>query len=139
MSAGAHVAAAHAEQQRKEQQEEEEAMTRYNRDELEGDWEFKIVRSGTGKFKSREIVAQLRAEEAQASWQMVEKFDDKRIRFKRPLSAQRNDAQLPPQIDPYRTTYGISENAMGAIVGITIIVVIAIVISVVVYLENGGF
>ncbi len=139
MSAGAHVAAAHAEQQRKEQQEEEEEMTRYNREELEDDWEFKIVRSGTGKFKRRDIVELLRAEEAQAGWQMVEKFDDKRIRFKRPLSAQRNDAQLPPEIDPYRTTYGFSEGALGATIGISILLIIGIIIAIGLYFENGGF
>ena len=108
---GAH-AAAHAAAQKKRQQEEEE-MTKYTRDELENDWEFKIVKSVTGKFSKREAVEQVRTEESIAGWVMVEKFDDNRIRFKRPLSAQRNDYNLPPGVDPYRTTYGISEGALG--------------------------
>jgi hypothetical protein len=113
-------AAAHAAAQKKRRAEEEE-MTQYTRDELENDWEFKIVKSATGRFSKREIVEQVRAEEAMAGWVMVEKFDDNRIRFKRPMSAQRNDPNLPLGIDPYRTTYGISEGGLGiTIAGIMI-------------------
>jgi hypothetical protein len=112
-------AAAHAAAKKKK--EEEEEMTKYTRDELENDWEFKIVKSATGRFSKREVVEQVRAEEAIAGWVMVEKFDDNRIRFKRPMSAQRNDPNLPPGIDPYRTTFGISEGGLGiTIVGIMI-------------------
>lgn len=115
---GAHVAA-HAAAKKKRQEEEE--MTKYSKDELDNDWEFKIVKSATGKFSKREAVEQVRAEESIAEWVMVEKFDDNRIRFKRPVSAQRNDYNLPPDIDPYRTTFGISEGALGlSIVGIMI-------------------
>lgn len=116
---GAHTAAQAA--ANKKRQQEEEEMTRYTRDELDNDWEFKIVKSVSGKFSKREVVEQVRAEEAIAGWVMVEKFDDNRIRFKRPASAQRSDYNLPPGIDPYRTTYGISEGALGlTIVGIMI-------------------
>ena len=116
---GAHAAAAAAAKKRRQQEEEE--MTKYTRDELENDWEFKIVKSVTGKFSKREVVEQVRAEESIAGWVMVEKFDDNRIRFKRPVSAQRNDYNLPPGVDPYRTTYGMSEGALGiTIVGIMI-------------------
>jgi hypothetical protein len=115
---GAHIAA-HAAAKKKRQEEEE--MTKYTKDELDNDWEFKIVKSATGKFSKREAVEQVRAEEAMAGWVMVEKFDDNRIRFKRPASAQRNDFNLPPDIDPYRTNFGISEGALGlSIVGIMI-------------------
>ena len=33
----------------------------------------------------------------------------RRLRFKRPASAKRNDYNLPPGVDPYRTTYGMTE------------------------------
>jgi hypothetical protein len=112
-------AAAHAAAEKRRQEEEE--MAKYTRDELDNDWEFKIVKSVSGKFSKREVVEQVRAEEAIAGWVMVEKFDDNRIRFKRPASSQRNDYNLPPGIDPYRTTYGMSEGALGlTIVGIMI-------------------
>jgi cell division protein FtsL len=108
---GAH-AAVHAAQQRKQGQEEEE-MTQYRRDELENDWEFKIVRTTTGAFRSRQAIEELKAQEGLAGWVMVEKFDNNRVRFKRPLSAQMKDAMLPPEVDPYRTQYGISEAGLA--------------------------
>jgi len=105
---GAH-AAIHAAQEKKKREQEEEEMTRYSEKELSEDLEFKIVRSATGAFKKRETVEQVMAEEMLAGWKMVEKFDDNRLRFKRPASAKRNDYNLPPGVDPYRTTYGLSE------------------------------
>jgi len=105
---GAH-AAVHAAQEKKKREQEEEEMTRYSEKELTEDLEFKIVRSATGAFKKRETVEQVMAEEMLAGWKMVEKFDDNRLRFKRPASAKRNDYNLPPGVDPYRTTYGLSE------------------------------
>ena len=127
---GTHIAA-HAAAEKKRRQEEEE-MTKYTRDELDNDWEFKIVRSVTGKFKKREMVEQVRAEEAMAGWVMVEKFDDSRIRFKRQTKAQQNDISLPPGFDPYRTTYGLSEGGLA----ISILGVIALVTGLVVLLVN---
>lgn len=108
--------AAHAAQEKKKKEQEEEEMTRYTREELDDDWEFKIVRSTTGAFKKRAVVEQVKAEEAAAGWVMIEKFDDNRIRFKRPLSAQRNDAALPRGIDPYRTTYGMGEGTIALVI-----------------------
>ncbi len=110
MVPGGHIAAQEAAKRKKQ---EEEEMTNYTREELNNDWEFKIVRSATGKFSKREMVDQVRLEESIAGWIMVEKFDDNRIRFKRPTSAQRDDIKLPLDIDPYRTTYGMSEAKMG--------------------------
>ncbi len=126
---GAHAAAHAAAEQKKKQQEEEE-MTSYTRNELENDFEFKIVRSSTGRFKKREIIEQLKEEEAMSGWIMVEKFDDNRIRFKRPLSAQRNDPMLPPGIDSYRTSYGMSEGGTA----LTILGVLALIGGVIVLL-----
>ena len=102
-------AAVHAAQQKKKREREEEEMTRYTDKELTEDFEFKIVRSATGAFKKRETVEQIIAEESMAGWKMVEKFDDNRLRFKRMASAKRNDYNLPPGFDPYRTTYGMTE------------------------------
>jgi len=103
------TAAVHAAQEKKKREREEEEMTRYTDKELTEDFEFKIVRSATGAFKKRETVEQIIAEEAMAGWKMVEKFDDNRLRFKRPASAKRNDYNLPPGVDPYRTTFGMTE------------------------------
>lgn len=88
-------------------------MTPYSEKELQNDWEFKIVRSVTGAFGKRATIEKVVAEEAAAGWVLVEKFDDNRLRFKRPASAKRNDFNLPAQINPYRTTYGISEGGLA--------------------------
>ena len=112
MSAGAAAAAAaEAERQRRE---EEEDMTRYTDADLQGDWEFKIVRANTAAFKNPEVFRQVCAEEAMAGWNLVEKFDNQRLRFKRPVSARAGDMGL--DFDPYRTQFGISAGSIAAIV-----------------------
>ena len=81
-------------------------MTTYSADELNSDWEFKIVRGNMSAFRRSSTLNRLLQEEAQAGWTMVEKFDDERIRFKRPRQARLDDARLPPGVDPYRAHYG---------------------------------
>jgi hypothetical protein len=55
--------------------------------------EFKILRSATGAFKDPAVMQRYLAEEAQAGWTLVEKFDNSRIRLKRPAAARQQDAQ----------------------------------------------
>lgn len=112
---GAH-AAIHAANEAKKKKQEEEEMTKYTEKELSEDYEFKIIRSATGAFSKRDNVEKAIAEEAAAGWMLVEKFDDQRLRFKRPASSRRKDAMLPPGIDPYRTTYGVSEGGLALII-----------------------
>ncbi len=107
------MTAAHAAQEKKKREQEEEEMTPYSDKDLAEDYEFKIVRSATSAFKKRDTVEQVIAEESMAGWRFVEKFDDNRLRFKRPASAQRRDITLPPGVDPYRTTYGMSETGLA--------------------------
>jgi hypothetical protein len=102
------AAVAAAEQQRMMLAEEEEDMTGYTKDDLSNNWEFKIVRSDTAAFRKPEVLRKVIEEEARAGWVMLEKFDDSRIRFKRPRSARTRDVLLPPGTDPYRTQYGAS-------------------------------
>ncbi len=82
-------------------------MTTYAPDDLQNDWEFKIVRANQGAFRNQAKLTKLVDEEKQAGWVLLEKFDDSRIRFKRQRSMQAHDPQLRSQgIDPYRTQYG---------------------------------
>ncbi len=81
-------------------------MAQYTRDDLQKDYEFKIVRSGSAAFRKLETLKELVEEESRAGWVMLEKFDDSRVRFKRPRSARSRDAFLPEGVDPYRTQYG---------------------------------
>jgi hypothetical protein len=90
-------------------------MTPYTPRDLAENWEFKILRSATGAFKNPAVMQRYLAEEAQAGWTLVEKFDNSRIRLKRPPAARQQDAQCT--FDPYRTRVGISE------VGLTLLIV----------------
>ena len=86
------------------QHEEEEDLTPYSREDLDGDWEFKILRSLTGAFGRPELFRRALEDEALCGWVLVEKFDDNRLRLKR--EAGLHDDDLNPDIDPYRTNYG---------------------------------
>jgi hypothetical protein len=125
------VAAAAAAARRMRQEEED--MTGYSKDDLDG-WEFKIVRAITRKFKDYKAVQQLCDQEAKAGWEMVEKFDDARIRFKRRVEKRSSDRHL--DFDPYRTRVGITEAAIGWIVGISVAVTIGIAILAIFIVKN---
>ncbi len=103
---------------------EEENLTRYDSntssDQPKG-WEFKMLRTSSGGFRSRKVLSRVCAEEAQAGWILLEKLDDRRLRFRRPIIARDRDNQC--KIDPYRTRYGIAESVET---WTTIIVLLAI-------------
>lgn len=115
--AAAGAAAAATEMARKE----EEEMTTYTREDLTEGWEFKILRSMTRAFGKPEKLQQVLAEESRAGWVLVEKFDDYRVRLKRPASAKEADGQL--DFDAYRTYVGISQ---GRYIGIIVLLSIGI-------------
>ena len=91
---------------KRQQEEEEQRMTQYNAEDLNG-WEFKIVRSAFGRFRNAEVIRRLLEEEARNGWEMVEKFDDYRIRFKR--RTDKRALHSGGGVDPYRTNYGTSQ------------------------------
>jgi len=116
------IAAAKA---RRRQEEEEERMTAYSNEDLDG-WEFKIVRSAFGRFRNYPAVKRLCEEEAKAGWEMVEKFDNYRIRFKRRIERRADDMHLTG--DPYRTQAGVGEGMIAVVVIGTIVIAIGIVL-----------
>jgi hypothetical protein len=119
MAFGGAVAAAAAKRRRMMLAEEED-MARYTQEDLSNDWEFKIVRSESGAFRKPEVLRKLIEEEARAGWVMLEKLDDRRVRFKRPRSARTRDVLLPPGVDPYRTRYGAPTAQYAVLAGIVI-------------------
>lgn len=89
-------------------------------------WEFKIVRASSDLFREQAVLQQLCQEEARAGWILLEKLDDRRIRFKR-LIALRNvldETQLP--YDPYRSHYGASWTRFHLLSAIAAAVVVVI-------------
>jgi len=104
-------------------------MTTYTPSDLADGWEFKILRSATGAFKHPSILQQVIQEEGQAGWVLVEKFDNQRLRFKRPASARAGDATR--DFDAYRTTFGISEARLAGTIVASIISVLAVIFLIV--------
>ena len=82
-------------------------MTGYTPQELAEGWEFKIVRSSTSAFRTPAFLRAVLDEEQRAGWILVEKFDNGRIRLKRPAGARAKDSALGS--DAYRTHVGMSE------------------------------
>ena len=106
-------------------------MTSYSPQELADDWEFKIVRANTNAFARRETLEQVCHEEAQNGWVLLEKFDDARLRFKRPASARKSSPS--GAIGPYRTLYGIGSGAIAAIIigsVVTVLVIVVILVAI---------
>lgn len=97
---------------RAKEHEEEEKMTPYSDDDPLTNWEFKIIRSGIGSFGHSDKLRKALEEEARAGWELVEKFDDKRVRLRRPVAARKDDRAL--DFDPYRTWIGASDSGMVA-------------------------
>lgn len=125
------AAAGGAARRRREQKEEDE-MTRYSQTDLIEGWEFKILRSATGAFGKPEYLRMALEAEARAGWVLVEKFDNRRVRVKRPASARSGDAALG--CDPYRTAYGMSEMTsafifVGVVVAVVCLLLLAIYIA----------
>lgn len=89
-------------------------------------WEFKIVRAKRDLFRNSVVFQQLCEEEAKAGWILLEKLDDRRVRFKR-LIALRNilDTNRLPH-DPYRCHYGSSFtllSVLGAIAALAALLI----------------
>jgi hypothetical protein len=118
---GAIIAAQQARERRRRDEEEEEEMTRYTTEDLDKNWEFKIVRSESGAFRKPEVFHNLLQEESLAGWELVEKLDNRRVRFKRPREARRRDTSLPPGYDPYRSLYGSATRRTAILIAVALI------------------
>ena len=122
--AGAAAAAAAAELQR----QEEEEMTPYTEKDLAEGWEFKILRSNFAAFRKPEKLQAILEEEKRGGWTLVEKFDDTRIRLKRPVGSKISQGDFDDAYDPYRTTVGVSQGGLAvAIIGVSAAFAVALV------------
>lgn len=70
----------------------------YSPGDLQGNWQFKIVK---GNFKTKEQVEAVVQEQAVYGWVLVEIFDHNRIRFKRPEAEVARDDHR--EGNPYST------------------------------------
>jgi hypothetical protein len=134
---GAHIAIHAAQKAAADNRKEEEEMTKYRAEELKDDWEFKIVRSASNAFKKPDTLRRIVEEEKMAGWELLEKFDDGRLRFKRPVSARRKDTMLPQGIDPYRTQVGWGEGMIGGTVAVVVIGLMGLMVGAIILFDLG--
>lgn len=90
-------------------------MTPYTDKDLAEGWEFKILRSSFATFRNPAKLRAVLDEEKRGGWTLVEKFDDYRIRLKRPAGAKVTESDFADGYDPYRTTTGVSQGGVVAI------------------------
>src|SRR6476646_3767380 len=74
-------------------------------------WEFKIVRASRDLFRDPVVFQQMCQEESEAGWIMLEKLDDRRVRFKRPIAMRDIIKAEFLNHDPYRCHYGPTANS----------------------------
>lgn len=119
-----------------QQQEEEERLTPYESKDIhptaapesgttrlpkpasQSGWEFKIVRATQDLFRDPATFRQLCEEEAQVGWILLEKLDDRRVRFKRPIALREIIKSENLSFDPYRTQYGSAGSQTQALTAI---------------------
>jgi hypothetical protein len=127
MSIGAAGAAAAAAAAAELMRQEEEEMTPYSDKDLAEGWEFKIVRASMAAFSKPERFRALLEEEKKGGWVLVEKFDDCRIRLKRPAGAKVMEGDFTDGYDPYRSWVGVTGEQrtriiLGVVAGMLFIV-----------------
>ncbi len=76
-----------------------------NREPPVAEWEYKIVRAKWDAFRDPAIFEQLCIEEAQAGWTLLEKLDNRRVRFTRSRTVRILIKSADLSFDPYRTEY----------------------------------
>ncbi len=89
------------------------------------EWEYKIVRAYSDLFRNPTNFIRLCEEESQAGWILLEKLDDRRVRFKRSVEMRDQIDVAHLSFDPYRCHYGSSNkviNLFGAIAAVTAMV-----------------
>jgi hypothetical protein len=106
MSMGVAGAAAAAAAAAELMRQEEEEMTPYSDKDLAEGWEFKIVRASMAAFGKPDRFRAILEEEKKGGWVLVEKFDDYRIRLKRPVGTKVTEGDITDGYDPYRSLVG---------------------------------
>jgi len=110
MTNGAMIAAAEI-----QRQHEEEEHSRSQTSRSEG-LEYKILRATIPSFGKSENLQKALDEEAKNGWELLEKFDNYRIRLVRKVGEQHPNSG----IDPYRAFFGMSQGWFVAVILIAV-------------------
>lgn len=87
--------------------------------------EYKVVQSTTPLFATSKKIDEIMAEESKAGWQLVEKYDNYKMRLQRDISNRSNDKNLG--FDAYRSQVGVNNII---VYGITTIVTLGVVYAI---------
>ncbi|MDP2139922.1 MAG: hypothetical protein Q8L20_03840 [Gammaproteobacteria bacterium] len=87
--------------------------------------EYKVVQSTTPLFATSKKIEEIMAEESKAGWQLVEKFDNYKMRLQRDISHRANDKNLG--FDAYRSQVGVNNII---VYGITTLLTLAVVYAI---------
>ena len=101
------------------------------------EFEYKIIRSPFGAFKTPEKFRAALAEEARCGWELVEKFDDTRVRLRRPVSCRAADADAEAGQDPYRIRVGLGDGAIAGRIILGVVLGVAAVVGILVLVLGG--
>jgi hypothetical protein len=88
--------------------------------------EFKIIQAQTPLFANTQKMQEILAEETKAGWDLLEKEDNYRIKLQRDISNRDNDKSL--DIDPYRTTVGVSSILTYGVTAITTLAIVSVIL-----------
>ena len=113
------AAAAAAAKKRREREEEKMTLESYSNKDLDG-WEFKIVRTAFGSFGKPDKLKKVCDEEAAAGWELLEKLDNSRLRFKRRTSNRSGDQYR--DTDAYRSYSGSDGSWIAIVITLGLIV-----------------
>jgi len=101
-------------------QKQEEELHNYQ--EHQKGWEFKILKTGNDGFRQYKLLKMVCEQELESGWILLEKLDDSRLRFRRPVMFRERDHLA--KLDPYRSHYGSQTTKYIAIVILILIMAI---------------
>jgi len=92
--------------------------------------EYKIVQSTTPLFAKLQNIDAIMAEESKAGWQLVEKYDNYKLRLQRNISHRANDKTLP--FDAYRSQVGVNNlitYGLAAVATLGVVYIIFVIVG----------
>jgi hypothetical protein len=119
-----------------QKQQDERLLAQFLQQDVERQYEFKVLRGGLASFRNPERFRTVLEQEAQAQWELVVKLDDARIVLRRPRDARSRDALRDTGIAPYRTE--LSSARIAALVAILLGLVFTAAIFAFVFVERRG-
>lgn len=96
--------------------------------------EFKTVQAQTPLFADTKKMQEVLTEEAKAGWDLLEKEDNYRIKLQRDTSNRDGDKNL--DIDPYRTTVGVSSVMTYGLTAAATIAIVSVILYFAIWSQN---